>query len=125
MIFARVVPHKGVHPYAVKNTAADVASLGYSELLLKSDNEPSIVALKEAVRMERHERIVMENSPVKESKSNGVIANTVQQVQGQFRTMKDNLESRLGIRISGESTIVPWLVMHSARTLNRFHVGLD
>ena len=75
--------------------------------------------------MERHERIIMENSPVYESKSNGMIENTIQQVQGQFRAMKDNLESRIGVRISGESTIVPWLVMHSARTLNRFSVGSD
>ena len=80
MIFARVVPQKGVHPYAVKNTAADIALLGHPEIVFKSDAEPSIVALKEAVKMERHERIVMENSPVHESKSNGVIENTVQQV---------------------------------------------
>ena len=78
MIFARVEPHKGVHRYAVKNTVADIASLDRSELLFKTDNEPSIVALTEAVKMERHERIVMENSPVKESKSNSAVENTVQ-----------------------------------------------
>ena len=33
MIFARVVPAKGVNPYAVKNTAADIASLGHPELI--------------------------------------------------------------------------------------------
>ena len=37
MIFARVVPQKGVHAYAVKNLAADIALLGHSELVLKSD----------------------------------------------------------------------------------------
>ena len=65
MMFARVVPQKGVNPYAVKNVAADIGLLGYPEIIFKSDNEPSIVALKDAVKMERHERIVMENPPVK------------------------------------------------------------
>ena len=109
----------------MKNVAADIGLLGYPEIIFKSDNEPSFVALKDAVKMERHERIVMENPPVKESKSIGAVENAVQQVQGQFRALKDTLESRIGIRISGESAVVPWLVMHSARTLDRFNIGLD
>ena len=97
MMFARVVTSRGVNSYEVKNTAADLASLGHPELIFKSDNEPSIVALKEAVKLERGERIVMENSPVKESKSNRAIENAIQQVQGQFRAVKDNLEARIGV----------------------------
>ena len=46
MLFARVVPNKGFHPYAVKNLAADIALLGHNELVLKSDGESSIVAWK-------------------------------------------------------------------------------
>ena len=94
------MPSKGVQAYAVKSLAADVASLGYNEFVFKSDNEPSIVALKEAVKMERSECIVMEASPVYESKSNGAIENAVQIVQGQFRSMKDCLESRLSSKVS-------------------------
>ena len=56
----------------MKSLAADVALLGHPELIMKSDGEPAIVALKEAVRMERHERIILESSPVKESKPNGL-----------------------------------------------------
>ena len=106
MIFARVVPNKGVQPYAVKNLSADIKLLGHPELVLKSDGEPSIVALKEAVKMERPERIVLESSPVKESKSNGAAENAIQQVQGQFRAIKDGLESRIGVRIAGDSCLV-------------------
>ena len=88
MLFAQVVPAKGVQPYAVKTLAGVVAQLGHQEVILKSDGEASIVALKEAAKRERMERIVLENSPVKESKSNGAIEAAVQQVQGQFRVMK-------------------------------------
>merc|ERR1711873_97560 len=125
MLFARVVPAKGVQPYAVKSLSADIASLGYSEFVFKSDNEPSVVALKEVVKLERHERIVMEAAPVHESKSNGAIENAVQLVQGQSRSMKDCLESRLGSKMSCDSSLIPWLVLHASRTINRHHVGQD
>ena len=75
--------------------------------------------------MERSERIVLEESPVKESKSNGVIENAIQQVQGQIRTTKDCLETRLGRKIKGSENIFPWLVIHAARTINRYQVGRD
>ena len=54
-----------------------------------------------------------------------MIENAIQQIQGQFRTMKDNLEARIGERLSETSVIVPWMVIHAARTLNRYHVGTD
>ena len=44
MIFARVVPRKGAHPYAVKCLASDIARLGHQTLVMKSDDEPSIKA---------------------------------------------------------------------------------
>ena len=94
-------------------------------MILKSDGEPSIVALKEAVKAERPERIVLEESPVSESKSNGAVENAVQQVHGQVRTIKDALESRLGKRIEEESNIIPWMITHAARTINRYHVNPD
>merc|ERR1711951_343800 len=71
------------------------------------------------------ERIVLENSLVKESKSNGAIETAVQQVQGQFRVMKDALETRIGARLKPNSTIVPWIVAHAAKTVNRYQVGTD
>ena len=125
MIFARVVPRKGAHPYAVKCLASDIGRLGHQTLVMKSDDEPSIKALKEAARSERPERVIMEESPVHDSASNGAVENTIQQVQGQFRTMKDSLESRIGARILEDSPIVPWLVMHAAQTINRYHVNAD
>ena len=44
---------------------------------MKSDGEPAIVALKEAVKAERSERITLEKSPAAESKSNGVVEHVV------------------------------------------------
>ena len=45
MLFARVVPAKGVNPYAVKAFANDVAMLGHPQLVIKCDQESPIAAL--------------------------------------------------------------------------------
>ena len=50
---ARVVPKKGRDQYAIERLQKDIANLGYKKLILKSDNEVAIVALKQAVKRER------------------------------------------------------------------------
>ena len=125
VIRARLVPRKGVNGYAVKVVSGILESLGHSKIILKSDQEPSILALKDAVRSENRADIVMEESPEYESRSNGEVERAIQTVQGQIRTMKDRLESRYGQRISGEHPCIPWLIAHASDTVSRFHVYTD
>ena len=49
---SRVVPHKGRDQYAIERLQQDIANLGYKKLILKSDNEIAIIALKQAVKRE-------------------------------------------------------------------------
>ncbi len=88
---------------------------------MKSDKEPAILALKEAVRRERESdvEIVMEEVPVGDHQAHGLAENAVRNVQGQFRVIKDALESRHGTRVDGEHPVVPWMVMHAAWVVNR------
>ena len=72
-ITANVVPAKGENGYAIKRLAQDVEYLGYKRIILKSDEENPIMALKRAVRRERTNDIMLEESPVGESQSNGEI----------------------------------------------------
>ena len=58
----------------------EVNRLGHPELVMKSDGEPAIITLKQRVRQERPERIVLEESPVKDSQANGAIENAIKQV---------------------------------------------
>ena len=51
--FSRVVPKKGKDPYAIRRLQTEIAKLGYNKLILQSDNEAAIVALKEAVKRDR------------------------------------------------------------------------
>jgi len=73
IIRARLVPQKGVNGYAVKVVGGIIESLGHSRIVMKSDQEPAIMALKDAVRSENRIDIVMEESPEDESKSNGEV----------------------------------------------------
>ncbi len=50
MMMAKVVPHKGVPEYAVDVVRSFVEQLGHNKAILKSDNEPAILALKEERR---------------------------------------------------------------------------
>ena len=45
------MPSKGIgHPYPVAAVLADLRRTGYKKIILKSDNEASIVALMKAVQ---------------------------------------------------------------------------
>ena len=56
--------------------------MGYKRIILKTDNEPAILALKEEIKRTSNVEIVPEESPAYESKSNGEIEREVQANQG-------------------------------------------
>ncbi len=93
--------------------------MGYKKIILKSDNEPAILALKEAVIRETDVEIVTEEVPVADHPANGLVEYAIKNVQGQLRVIKDALESRQGRRIDGEHPVVPWMVMHATSVVNR------
>ena len=55
-VFAHMVPSKGLDAHAIKMMQREIRLAGYSRLVLKSDQEPSILALLEAVKREREEK---------------------------------------------------------------------
>ena len=99
--------------------------LGYRRVILKSDQEPSIVALKSAVKRELELEVSFEESPVGEHQSNGAVENATKRVQGQIRTVRDALESRIGERVKGGDNVFTWLVRNAAASMNRYQVGSD
>jgi hypothetical protein len=64
-------------------------------VIMKSDDEPAIVALKETVGREASVEIVMEEAPVGDHQANGVAENAVKNAQGHFRALTNALESRI------------------------------
>ena len=123
-IWSHPVPSKGVtHPYPARALMTELDFMGYKRVILKSDQEPSIVALCDAVKNGWHGEIVPEESPKGESKSNGEVERAVQTVHALARTLKDFLEQQSGITSGSRSPLLAWLVEHCSNLLLLFHEG--
>ena len=105
------VPSKGTaDPYPAKAVAKDLEMTGYKRVILKSDQEPSIVAvLREAANLWKGE-VVPEGSPKGESKSNGEVERAVQNMQGLARTLKEAIEIKTKCEIPSRHPVLAWLV---------------
>jgi hypothetical protein len=80
-----VVPNKADNNYAIKRLSQEINVLGHKRLILKSDQEQAILALKGAVKRERKEDMTLEEPLVGEHQSNGEIERAVREVQGKNR----------------------------------------
>lgn len=81
--------------------------------------------MKRAVKSEAWENLSLEESPVGEHQSNGEVENAVRRIQGMIRTIRDGLESRYQMEMTGEHEIVPWMIRHAAQSMNRCIVKED
>ena len=126
-LFANVFPAKGVNPPSVRKVVQNLEHLGHRKFNLKSDQENAILALKGAVKVActTAECIIPEESPVGESQANGEIEGAIKLIKGQIRTMKLSLQTRYGIKLKPDHPVVPWMVNEAAKSINRYHVGLD
>ena len=124
-INAAVVPQKGNCAYAIKRLSEDIGALGYSRVVLKSDQEPAIKELKARVKMERAEDIIMEEAPAYEHRANGEVERAIQTVQGQVRTLKSALEARYRTTMGQDWSVLPWMVRHAGNSISRYLKGAD
>ena len=94
----------------VRRLVADHDWLGLRRLVFKSDQEPAILGLKQAVRESMPTiEFVMEESPVEEHQSNGTIEVTVREIQKQVRVMKSALDERMKCEVLSRHPILAFL----------------
>ena len=151
MCMATMVPMKGGSiEFPARRVLAYLKEIGLesSDVVFKSDQENAIGDLLNNIAKRRsalskiekadertdHEdsgvvpagpRTVHEASPVGSSQSNGFIERAIQDEEGQIRTIKSDLESRIGTKIPSSHDIVPWLIEYAAVLINRGQVGAD
>ena len=116
------VDRKGPVEYVVAWIIRKLDEAGYSgvPLTLKSDQEPAIMDLKKSVALRRQAATAPIESPVRESQSNGTIERAIRSWQGQFRTLRHQLEANIGAKVSMESPIVEWMAIWAAELITRF-----
>ena len=101
-------------------TTEKLEEIGYSgsKVVLKSDQEPSMLSLKKAVAIARQGETCPIESPVRESKSNGAMERTIRTWQGQLRTLRSSLEAKLGVRLPAEHVLTEWMCLWTAEVLS-------
>lgn len=97
---------------------------GYSgmRITIKSDQEPSIMALKRAMVVKRAAETCLVESPVRESKSNGKVERAIRTWRDQFRTLRHYYEHRVGDKLALEGPLSSWLVSWASEVLNKYKV---
>ena len=117
---------KGPVDYVVKAFCEFLKEIGRARVVLRTDGEPAVKALAEAVAAERAElETLLETTSVKSSQSIGVVEAGNYQLAAQIRVLKADAEAALGITLDVDHPMVAWLIRHSAWLLNRFAIGKD
>ncbi len=133
IIFAHVVPYKGAgeDQFVASLVVSDIAWLGHTKLIVKSDNEPALQTLVtqalEAVRVrcDGVDTITQEHPAAYDSQSNGGVEVGVRFVRGLFRTLKLCVEARLDKYVPINHALIPWLLQHTCLVLNVRCRGTD
>ena len=119
-----VIDHEyGLH--TIKAVVEDLNDMGFKRIIFKTDQEPAAKALQRRVKETWSGEVVVQNSPVGSSQSNGLAEKGVQEVEGQARTLKIALEGRLKVNLPSELPVMMWLIEHAGDLMNRFRVGSD
>ena len=127
--WAHQVRNKGVNGEAhwvLKRIVQDLENNGLmqSRIMIKTNQEQAIVCVQKAIQ-ELQPDIIPINSAVGEPACNGRAENCIKRVQEKIRTLRRQVERRLGQRLSDNSTIMPWMARWAAELLSKYVPGDD
>jgi hypothetical protein len=87
--------------------------LGRERVILRTDQEPALIDLAEAVKEDRDELATLEHSPAVETQSNGFVERAMQMVEEQVRTYKLGLEQRIKTSIPNDRAVMARLIQRA------------
>jgi len=125
MIWGNVSSTKGPgDTWMIKKVEKDLELLGRANTKLKTDGEPSLVAVQGKIIAARAKgSTIPENPPAYNPESNGCIEKGVQDFDGQLRCIKIALEGRIGQEIDAAAPVIEWAVQHTGFVVSRFRIG--
>ena len=133
--YMRAVNQKGLGPdgdasWLVKDMHQELKSWGHpgggqNALILKSDGEPAIVAVREALARCHGGRVTPEQPPPGEHQGNGLAEVTGRHVRDHARVLKLFLKKKINREIAQDEPIMAWLVRWAAMAMSRFQKGRD
>ena len=115
---AVVTPTKGRSDYMAQNMVEFLRRLGQYEVVLRTDGEPSIIAIAKEIEVLRQPlKTQLQQTPRYSAQSLGLMGQAQRQMQGQFRTVLAELEAKYARKFHADHHIFSWLVRHSAWVL--------
>ena len=113
------LPDKSNSEYVQKAFQRFVEESGQKRVLGMSDNEPALLAIKEAV-VQRLKGIEMvpKQSPVGDHRANGSIEVAVRELKRQMRAFRLSLESKIGVCLSKDNPLLAWVASFAAEAIN-------
>ena len=118
--------HKGPSDeWAVKRCAEKIEQWGFERvrLVVRSDGEPAIKAMREAIKHARKGETAFGTSPPRDPQSNGVAERAVKEFMGQMRKLKLGLESRLRTTIPNDHALIDWIAQHAGLLIAKYLRG--
>ena len=121
LVLSTVVPRKS-------DGRMDMREIGL-EFNVKSESEPTLTSSIESwstlIAMKSGSTMIIENSPVGSSKSNGIVERTIQPVQGVIRTIREAIEEKWDVKVDVAHSVSPWIAEQAGFLTTRFEVGRD
>jgi len=113
---------KGRSGFVARAIQAVLEVWGVNELVLRSDQEPAVMALTDLVRELRVPKVTIPQRSQLTSQSLGGGERSNQALQDQVRLLILSIAEKTGERIGLKHNLMSWAVRHSAWTLTRFVV---
>ena len=125
-LFSHVIPGKGLdYEWTAVQCAADIGRMGYPRIVLRSGQEPAITAMVDKIKEIRDKQgkeTDVEWAPRYDSGANGLAERGVQAAEGMTRTLKLELEDKIGGRIPADHPVISWMVRHAADLVTKLEI---
>ena len=120
-IYAVALSEKSPKPWVVEYFYQVINELGYGgiKIAIKCDKAPDLQLLRRQVSARRSAATVPIDVETRESKGNGAVERAVRTWQGQFRTLKCQLEESIGLVLPKSHPVLQWCAFWAAGVLNR------
>ena len=126
MVLGHYISRKGTGDECLlRQIVRDLQEFGRSDIILKTDGEPAIVAVQNKVQALRKSVTVPRGPPAYNPQSNGPCEKAVQDVTAHMRALVIGLEARIGVPLLENSPMFQWALEHATFLLNHFNVGED